>query len=142
MNGILLDINIQGDFAHVLHLLAAQDLLAHWESGGFVVRTLADLGLAGNTPDRTIWNRCQAEGLVLFTENRNDDGPDSLERTIADSLTPDSLPVLTVSNKQRFRNDRRYALVVAERFVETILDIDDGRLLGVGRLFLPPRTVV
>ncbi len=142
MNGILLDINIQGDFAHVLHLLAAQDLLAHWESGGFVVRTLADLGLAGNTPDRTIWNRCQADGLVLFTENRNNDGPDSLEQTIADSLTPDSLPVLTVSNRGRFRNDRRYALIVAEQFMETILDIDDGRLLGVGRLFLPPRPVV
>jgi len=142
VNGVLLDINVQGDFAHMRHLIAALDLLPFWENGRFVLRTVTGLGYAPNTPDRVIWNRCQTDGLVLFTENRNDDGLDSLERTMADSLTPESLPVLTLANKGRFRSDRRYALVVAEQFLNAVADIDDGRLLGVGRLFLPPHPVV
>ena len=106
------------------------------------VRSVAGLGYRTNVRDRILWNRCQADGLILVTENRTADDPDSLERAIADSLTPDSLPVLTLANNERFRHDRRYAMIVAEEFPNVVADTFQGKNRGVGRLYLPPRPVV
>ena len=142
MNGLLFDINIQGHFQHLLHLLTALDLLGMWEAEDLDVFTVPQLGYPRDVRDRVIWNRCQADGLVLVTENRNDDGPDSLERTMAESLTPESLPVLTLANKLRFERDRRYALIVADAFLNAVSDTAAGKNRGVGRLYIPPRPVV
>ena len=142
MNGLLFDINIQGYSAHFAHSFTALDLLDFWTVADLSVRTVADLGYPREVRDRVIWNRCQADGLVLVTENRTADDADSLQATIADSLTPDSLPVLTLANVQRFRTDRRYALIVADTFLTTVTDTLAGLNRGVGRLFLPPRPVV
>ena len=142
MNGLLFDINIQGHFRYLLHLLAALDLVGMWEAEDLDVFTVPQLGYPRDVRDRVIWNRCQSDGLVLVTENRNDDGPDSLERAMADALTPDSLPVLTLANKPRFERDRRYALIVADAFLNAVSDTAAGKNRGVGRLYLPTRPVV
>jgi len=142
VQGLVFDINVQGHYAHFLHLLGALDLADIWLGYGFRVHTVPGLGYPTNVRDRVIWNRSQADELVLVTENRTADDADSLQATIADSLTPDSLPVLTIANKPRFENDRRYALIVAQRFADLTVDISLGQYRGVGRLFLPPRTVV
>jgi len=45
--------------------------------------SFADVGLRFNASDREVWMVCQSEKIVLITANRNDEGPDSLEATIA-----------------------------------------------------------
>ncbi len=142
MRGILFDVNIQGLSAHWIHLLTALDLVAVWDDYPLITRTVADLGYPPDVRDRLLWGRCQAEGLVLITENRKSDEDDSLERTIGDSLTPESLPVLTLANKRRFQNDRRYGLIVAEELLNVLADTFTGKNRGVGRLYLPSRPVV
>ncbi len=142
MHGLVFDINVQGHYAHFVHLLAALDLADIWLGYGFSIRTVPGLGYPRDVSDRVIWNRCQSDGLVLITENRTADDPDALERTIADSLAPDSLPVLTIANKRRFERDRRYALIVAREFADHTVDIALGKYRCIGRLFLPPRPVV
>jgi hypothetical protein len=142
VRGLVFDVNIQGLFPHFVHLMTAMDLIDIWNDKPLVVRTVADLGYPTDVRDRVIWNRCQADGLVLVTENRTADDADSLQATIADSLTSDSFPVLTLANVQRFRNDRRYALIVADAFLTTVTDTAAGLNRGVGRLYIPPRPVV
>ena len=46
-------------------------------------------------------------------------GVDSLEATIRSRLTAESLPVLTLADAERFRNDRQYA----DRVVASLLEI-------------------
>ena len=82
-----------------------------------------------------IWQRCQAEQLVLITNNRNEDSPESLEATIRQHNTPESLPVFTIGNLDNFRLSRAYAERVLKRLYEYLLEIDSLR--GTGRLFLP-----
>ena len=82
-----------------------------------------------------IWRRCQAEQLVLITNNRNQDSPDSLETTLRLYNTPDCLPVFTIGDLDKFRISRAYAERVLERLYEYLLQIDNVR--GTGRLFLP-----
>jgi hypothetical protein len=142
MNGVVFDVNIQGHARYMLQLLAALNATDLWQAIGLPILTVPGLGYAADVRDRVIWNRCQSAGLVLFTENRNDDGPDSLERTLADSLTADSLPVLTLANKGRFEHDRRYALIVASAFLDAIADTAAGGNRGAGRMYLPPKPVV
>ena len=73
--------------------------------------------------------------MLLLTDNRNNDGPDSLEQTILDDVTSTSLPVLTVSNAERLRKDQGYRSACAERLVEILVDLD--RYRGVPRLYIP-----
>jgi len=94
-----------------------------------------ELGLTAGTADRDLWHYCQAQRIYLLTDNRNQQGTDSLEETIRQCNTPASLPVFTVSDRDRFANDRAYA----ERVIESLFDrlIDADNLVGTGRLFLP-----
>ena len=68
-------------------------------------------------------------------DNRNQDGPDSLETTIRELSGPDNLPVLTISDVDTLRTNRAYAERVVERLYEYVIDIEDLR--GTGRLYLP-----
>ena len=79
--------------------------------------------------------RGQREHGVLVTANRNDAGPESLEATIQQQNTPQSLPVFTLANDQRVLRDRQYAEKVADRLIEALSDIDSYR--GTGRIYLP-----
>lgn len=95
---------------------------------------LRDCGLADNSPDIEVWRYAQEHGLLLITNNRNNDGETSLHATIARENTLDSLPVITVSNKESLRwTDYRQRAVDA--LVNIILYPEDFR--GAGRIFIP-----
>jgi endo-alpha-1,4-polygalactosaminidase (GH114 family) len=78
---------------------------------------------------------CQAEQLVLITDNRNLDSEDSLEATIRRHNTPESLPVFTIAYLNQFRKDDSYVERVVETLYNDLVSIDDVR--GTGRLYLP-----
>ena len=82
-----------------------------------------------------IWQCCQAQDLILITDNRNDDSPTSLEATIRRFGTPSSLPVFTIADLRKFREDRDYAERVVASFYDYLQRIDEIR--GTGRLYLP-----
>jgi hypothetical protein len=82
-----------------------------------------------------VWQRCQQERLFLLTNNRNDDGPDSLEATIRKFNTPESLPVFTFGDADKISRSQEYAEEVIESLLDQLLRIDT--LHGTGRLFLP-----
>jgi hypothetical protein len=106
-----------------------------WNHLGLVLCTFEEVGLIPTSPDTEIWLRCQEKELVLVTDNRNRDGPDSLESAIQAYNTPTSLPVFTIGKLGRFQTNRTYADRVLRRFIDYLLDID--RVRGAGRLYLP-----
>jgi hypothetical protein len=73
--------------------------------------------------------------MWLLTDNRNNDGPDSLEQTLLDEDTSACLPVLTVGSADRLRRDTVYRTACAERVVEILVDIE--RYVGTPRLYIP-----
>jgi hypothetical protein len=85
-----------------------------------------EFGLPGNVDDRTLWRFVQANQMLLLTENRNMKGADSLEQTIREEGTPQSLPVITIGNRNRLvQPDYRHRC--AERLVETVIDLENFR---------------
>jgi len=96
--------------------------------------TFEDVGLPNDSKDRDVWRFAQQKQLILLTGNRNKDGSDSLEQTIRDENTPDSLPVLTIGITDRLE-ERAYREQCAERLVEIVLNIEN--YLGVGRIYIP-----
>jgi hypothetical protein len=137
MRGLLADVNVQGHLRYVRRLL---DTLGLWpilaELNLYLV-TFRDLNLARDLDDRSQWNHCQRDGWVLFTENRNRDGADSLEATLADSWRISHLPILTLSNKMKFERDRIYAMRVATDIAELLFGISQREYLDRPRIFLP-----
>jgi hypothetical protein len=95
----------------------------------------ADVGLALDSPDALVWQTCQDRELILITDNRNLDGPDSLEATIRAHNAANSLPVFTIADVQRLGQSHVYAFQVVERLLESLLRIDTLR--GTGRLYVP-----
>jgi hypothetical protein len=135
MRGILADVNIELHVRQLHGLLLADARRDLWLALNLDALMFADLALDPNTVDRLVWQRCQAEGLVLVTANRNQQGSDSLEETIRTLNQADSLPVLTIADDQRFLTDPGYREQVADRCLECLHDINN--LLGTGRLFVP-----
>ena len=75
---------------------------------------------------------------MLFTDNRNHDGPDSLEATLSDSWRMGHLPVVTISNRGRFEHDRKYADRVATGVAEILFGIVQEQLYcDRARIFVP-----
>ena len=72
--------------------------------------------------------------MLLLTANRNQDDADSLEQTITEENTPDSLPVLTISDQQRLHNTS-YREACVERPLTIVLELSNH--LGTGRLYIP-----
>ena len=138
MNGLLTDMNIQGQRDVLVGLLRALDLYDLLAGLGVRFLTFPEVELHPRTPDRQVMRYCDDNRLVLFTDNRNDDGPDSLEATLRDSLHPDSLPVLTVSDKERFRTSSDYQRAVAKSVAEILFAVhQEAKYLGLGRMFVP-----
>jgi len=133
--GILADVNAQGHIEYLVALMQAEPWSEFWQGLGLTFRRFDDVGLSADAGDREIWQRCQAEGIVLITDNRNDEGPDSLEATIRELNSSDALPVFTIADLDRFRANREYADRIVERLYSYLLEIDGVR--GTGRLFLP-----
>ncbi len=82
-----------------------------------------------------MWQTCQGQRIVLLTANRNADGPDSLEATIRQHNTAQSLPVFTLADARRVELEATYAARVAIRLLQYFLDVESVR--GVGRLYVP-----
>src|SRR5690348_16211345 len=106
-----------------------------WARIGIDLVYFTDVGLRPDASDLESWQRCQAEQLILITDNRNHDSDDSLEATIQSLNTPESLPVFTIGDLSRFRKSREYAEKVVEQIFDHLLNID--RVRGAGRLYLP-----
>ena len=135
MKGILADINIQGQVDLLVILMRAEPWLIYWDHLALPYLHFDDVDLDPEALDSNIWRLCQERELILITDNRNKDGPDSLENTIQLYSTASSLPVFTVANAQQVLHSRQYADRVIEQLFEYLMRIDTVR--GTGRLFLP-----
>lgn len=135
MKAILADVNIQGHVNLLVALMRAEPWREFWDDLHVAYVTFNDVGLDPRATDATVWRLCQQQELVLLTNNRNDDGPDSLEATVRTHNTPQSLPVFTIADAEHVRHSRDYADRVIESLLDALLRIDSLR--GTGRLYLP-----
>ena len=135
MKGILADNNVIGQVDYLVQLMQSEPWQEFWKDLGLVLLRFADVGLAPTASDREIWQRCQAEELILITDNRNDESPDSLTAAIRDLNTPTSLPVFTIADLEKFGTSRDYEDRVVTTLYDYLLRIDE--VLGTGRLFIP-----
>lgn len=132
---LLADNDVVGHIEDLVQEMRSPRWADFWDSLGLVLVYFCDVGLKPESSDRAIWQTCQANQLLLVTNNRNQDDPDSLEATIRELNGLDSLPVFTISDLGTFRTNRAYAERVVEQLYEYILDIESLR--GTGRLYLP-----
>lgn len=135
MRGILADTNRVAQGRALVWIWTSDLWRDLWSELGLAVESFASLGLPLDAPDTLIWRTCQREGLDLMTDNRNDDGPDSLEATLRNENQPGSLPVITIADTNRILQDRLYAERVAERLLGYLMRVDELR--GTGRLYVP-----
>jgi hypothetical protein len=135
VKGILADIHLQGPIADLARAMQGPFWVEFWNDLDLALFGFEDVGLTATSTDEEIWHKCQAVQLILITNNRNQESPDSLEAAIRRHNTPQSLPVFTIGDLDRFRKNRAYAERVLERFYECLLDME--KLLGTGRLYLP-----
>lgn len=135
MNGLLADINAIGQVDHLVVLMQAEPWKEFWDHLNLQYLHFADVGLDADTPDSVVWRTCQDRQLVLITDNRNLDSPESLEATIRSENAPTSLPVFTIANIQRLAQSHVYTAQVIESLLDALLRIDTLR--GTGRMYLP-----
>lgn len=96
--------------------------------------TFTEAGLERDSLDRIVWRHCQSHGFLLLTGNRNQEDSDSLEQTIQEENTPDSLPVITISQPQRII-EAEYRERCVHSLIEIILNLNN--FLGSARLYIP-----
>lgn len=137
MPGLLADVNVQGHLPYLERLIANLGLREMLAELGLTLATFPDLGLSRHTDDRTLWNYCQANGWVLFTENRNHEDENSLEATIRDSWREGHLPIITLANKGRFENSEDYARIVAEEVTDVLIRVFHDAVRDQPRIFVP-----
>ena len=137
MPGLLTDVNVQGHLPYLRRMMVKAGVMDLVEGLGLTMATFPTLGLDRETQDRALWNYCQANGWVLFTDNRNAAGADSLQSTIEDSWREGSLPVITLANKGRFENSEAYALVVAEDVADVLIRVFYDEVRDQPRIFVP-----
>jgi hypothetical protein len=106
VKGILADINIQGHVDLLVALMQAEPWKLFWDHLHLRYLHFAEIGLDPQAQDSLVWETCQKEALILVTDNRNKDDPDSLEATIQARNTSTSLPVLTIANIPHLRASR------------------------------------
>ncbi len=135
MKGILADNNVIGQVAYLAQMMQAEGWADYWKQLGLVLLQFDDVGLAATATDLEIWQRCQADELILITDNRNDESPDSLNAAIRNFNMSRSLPVFTIADLDKFGASRAYEERVVVALYDYLLRIDEVR--GTGRLFLP-----
>lgn len=135
VKGILADNDVRGQVDYLADLMQADPWTEFWRDLGLALLHFEDVGLLPTASDLEVWERCQKEALVLITGNRTLSGPDSLEATIRQHSTPQSLPVFTIADVQKVNASKSYS----EQVVETLLDYLQRieTLRGTGRLYLP-----
>lgn len=132
---LLADENIQGQIRRLVSRMQGAPWTEFWTDLHISCVSFADVGLHPGDTDAIVWHRCQERQAFLLTNNRNDDGPDSLENTIRTCSTSLSLPVFTIGDVDQTLIDRDYSNKVIWALLEYLVDIDN--LLGTGRLYIP-----
>ncbi len=132
---LMADNNAEGQVEILLRVLSGELWPSLWNEMETTVVTFEDLHLPREASDADLWRRCQGEQVILITNNRNADDPDSLESIIRAENRPDYLPVFTLAKPRRIEVDRDYAEAAALRLLEYLSRLDGIR--GTGRLFLP-----
>jgi hypothetical protein len=132
---LLADNNAEGHVEILVRILLGESWIALWNELQIVVVTFDELGLDRSASDTEVWRVCQHEQAVLITNNRNAEGPDSLDIVVREENRPDSLPVFTLANPERLRADRSYAERTAVRLLDYLMYLDELR--GAGRIFVP-----
>lgn len=128
---VLLDNDITG----FCEQLAGSLRTTGWDEYGLVeLVTMKEASLELNTKDREVWRFCQRNGFILLTGNRNNDDDTSLTQTLLDENTATSLPVVTVTDKDRL-HEPAYRENCIYGLMEIILYLD--RYLGTARQFIP-----
>lgn len=135
VTGVLADVNIEGHADYLMSLVRAAPWTELWAELELTYAKFDDVQISREAPDSEIWQFCQQHGFLLLTNNRNDEGPDSLEAAIRFGNSESSLPVLTIGDVERLRRSRDYAECTAESLIDTLLRIESLR--GTGRLYLP-----
>ena len=135
VKGILADVHMRGFIEALVREMKSEYWADFWKQFGPEFFYFEDVGLTPISTDLEIWLRCQAEQLILLTDNRNHDSDDSLESAIRLHNQSDSLPVLTIGSLDRFGNSKAYAKLVVETLYDYLMEID--RVRGAGRLYLP-----
>lgn len=135
MKGILADHNADGHVEVLLRTWLSDEWLAMWNELDVPLLTFAALGLSSDVDDATLWRTCQQEQVVLITNNRNAEGPGSLQHVIRSETTVACWPVFTLANAERIRKDKDYAERTAVRLLEYLLDIENYR--GTARIYVP-----
>ncbi len=135
MKGLVADANIQGQVEHLAQRMQAEPWADFWQPLGLALHHFEDVGLLTSATDFEVWKVCQAEQLILITDNRNLDSEDSLEATIRRNNTPEALPIFTIADMNEFRTNSSYVERVVEALYDFLLRIDEVR--GTGRLYLP-----
>src|SRR5690348_1092296 len=110
-----------GHVEYLVRLMQTGSWAELWQDLGLVLWHFADVGLSLSSTDLEIWQRCQAEQLLLLTDNRNADSPDSLETVLRLHNTPQSFPVFTIADVDKLRTSRDYAERVMIRLYEYLL---------------------
>ena len=132
--GLLIDTNIDGFREYLQALLVKIGLWSTLIEADIEIAMFAEVGIEADLPDRPLWNYCQRDGWVLFTDNRNREGDDSLQATLDELWAVGDLPVLTVANKERFRRDSYYATQVASEIAEILFGVKYGEFRDQPRI--------
>jgi hypothetical protein len=132
---LLADANVQGQIAILAARMQGESWRDFWDYLHLRHVTFADVGLQPADSDAKVWRHCQQLSLLLLTDNRNDDGPDSLETTIRTHNQPTSLPVFTIGSVRQLSDNPAYAERVIGKLFAYLLELDSLR--GTGRLYLP-----
>jgi hypothetical protein len=134
---VLSDNDVRGAVAALRRILESDDWTDLSESLDIRFVQLADVGLAPDSLDREIWTSCQALDMILLTGNRTrGDQTESLDYVIQELANDESLPVVTIANRDRIVRDRNYALECAFQLLDFLSRIDGLR--GTGRIYLSP----
>lgn len=137
VKGLLADANLVGHFDYVIRLLQKHGLVGIFQELALSFETIGALELPSDIDDRSLWSFCQREGWVMFTENRNADGIDSLQATLIDSWRPGHLPVVTLANKTEFQHSADYRERVAAEIAELLFGVAIGEYRDEARIYVP-----
>lgn len=133
--GILADVHMIGDVERLIAVMQGPPWTEFWNYLGLALYRFDDFGLTPTSTDLEIWLCCQAQQLILITDNRQEESADSLGVAIRKHGTPSSLPVFTIGSVTRFQKSKSYAVRVVDALLVNLLEID--RVRGAGRLYLP-----
>lgn len=137
MRGLLADANAQGHANYLHRLLKGMGLWSVLSELEVEFATFADLGVPQDIDDAALWSHCQADGWVLFTDNRNEDDETSLEVAMLRYWKPGDLPVLTLADKAKFEQMADYRERVAADIADLLFGIVDGEFRDCARIYVP-----